>query len=56
MARDGEAACVVDDAARVAARRQVLEIVEELPFDDDPSAFLRVLDELAEAHALEDGE
>jgi hypothetical protein len=38
------------------AKQQVSAIVPELPFEDDPSTFVRVMVELAEAHALDDGE
>ena len=46
----------VRDEPAEAWQRQVLAIVEELPFDDDPSAFVVTLEKLAEAHALEDEE
>lgn len=35
-------------------RPQVLELVPALPFEDDPSSFLRLLDELAETHGRDD--
>jgi hypothetical protein len=38
------------------AKQQVSAIVLELPFEDDPSTFVRVMVELADAHALGDGE
>lgn len=37
------------------AKQQVATIVPELPFEDDPSTFVRVMVELADAHALDDG-
>lgn len=37
-----------------ATRRQVLEIVAELPFEDDASTFGAVMLDLARVHALDD--
>ncbi len=54
MAGEGGGA---DRGARAQAwQEQVRAIVEELPFEDDPSAFVAVLEELAQAHALEEEE
>jgi hypothetical protein len=37
-----------------ALHQQIIDLVPALPFDDDPSTFVRVLRELAAAHALDD--
>lgn len=42
------------DGPRDPARRSVREIVPELEFDDDPSSFAVVLDELADRHVMDD--
>jgi hypothetical protein len=36
------------------AKRQVLQLVPALPFDDDPSSYVRAMQELADAHARDD--
>jgi len=36
------------------AKRQVLDVVPILPFEDEPATFVVVLQELADAHALDD--
>lgn len=46
----------VGDMPEEAWRQQVHAIVEELPFDDDPSCFVVTLETLAEAFALDDEE
>ena len=38
------------------ARRQVLDVVPVLPFEDEPATFISVMLELADAHALDDEE
>lgn len=38
------------------AKRQVLDLVPVLPFEDEPATFVLVMLELAEAHALGDEE
>lgn len=48
------AEATVGDAPEEAWRKQVRAIVEELPFDDDPSCFVVTLETLAETHALPD--
>lgn len=55
MAENGGGAGAGDEPAEV-WREQIRAVVEELPFEDDPSAFVAVLEDLADAHALEDEE
>lgn len=50
--RAGRGAAMVADPTRA----QVLAIVPELPFEDDPAAYARLLSSLADAHALGDEE
>ncbi len=38
------------------AKRQVLDVVPVLPFQDEPATFVVVMQELADAHALDDEE
>ena len=38
------------------AKRQVLDVVPVLPFEDEPATFVLVMLELAEAHRLDDEE
>jgi|GEM_PF-1809226 len=38
------------------AKRQVTDVVPELPFEDEPATFVLVLQALADAHALDDEE
>ncbi len=55
----GEPAQAAETAAETAtgtARRQVKEVVAELPFEDDPTTFLATLATLADAHTLDEDE
>jgi hypothetical protein len=38
------------------AKQEVSAIVPQLPFEDDPATFVRIMVELADAHALDDEE
>ncbi len=42
------------EAAPETAKRQVLDAVPVLPFEDEPATYVLVLKELADAHALDD--
>lgn len=56
MARDDDAQAgerARDAAAMTATKRQILDIIEELPFEDEPASFLRALDELAAKHGVD---
>lgn len=44
----------VAEAVPETAERQVMDVVPCLPFEDEPSTFVVVLQELADAHALDD--
>lgn len=44
----------VAEAVPETAERQVMDVVPLLPFEDEPSTFVVVLQELADAHALDD--